>query len=522
MRDYQTKQNIGGTPDSITDTKFGAGEFNSIAVELEGAVTTSGQTLAPADGTGEDTAQLSKALSVYGSGGDFYVDTGAADAYVLDRAGSLAEVEDYFDGMRCVFVADNANTGASTVNVASLGIKSITRIGGTALSAGDISAGEHVVLRYDLANDRFEIEIYSGVKALEIGDGITVGGSASGDIPTLSSSGTFSGKDFEQSGKMEIRDTRSVATVEPVQFYAPNTTDTTQLVVGKVGTSGNYSIFGHSYTSDDSPSNYSFLGVGAGDGVFRVYNDGHAALTAGNMIITDGRNANGMHPLIVGCPNLSAVQYASMTFGVDYTTNYNAMEIVFDYDGGSGSQNNAARMRVIGTTYGVSVNGYGNVGIGTAPAGSGGAALTVNGDIVADNLPALTTLTSENAGTVTANPFAQVTTVDCGTVDAGDIFIAHCQVSNALKATADGFVRMNIEKDSGTAVIETGHDQVSAGHSGYWQGGAAHSLSYCAIFEVTTGGTLVMELTCQDGAPTSSVSFDAGEGQLRIQFIKGG
>ena len=48
MRDYQTKSNVGGVPDSITITKLGAGEANSVLTENENAVKRAGLTLAPA------------------------------------------------------------------------------------------------------------------------------------------------------------------------------------------------------------------------------------------------------------------------------------------------------------------------------------------------------------------------------------------------------------------------------------------------------------------------------------------
>lgn len=61
----------------------------------------------------------------------------------------------YVDGM-CVLMRVNvANTGASTINVDSLGTKAIKRIDGTDLLAGDLAAGKIVELRYDSSNDYF-------------------------------------------------------------------------------------------------------------------------------------------------------------------------------------------------------------------------------------------------------------------------------------------------------------------------------------------------------------------------------
>jgi len=155
MRDYQTKANQSGLPDSITAEKFGAGEANSTLTESKTAVSSSGQTLAPADGTGEITDQLARALAIYGGGGaEYMVDTGAANAYVLNPVFPKKAASAYFDGMTVSFKPGNLNTGASTVNVASIGVKSVTDIGGNALIGGEISS--FVTLRYNLASDRFE------------------------------------------------------------------------------------------------------------------------------------------------------------------------------------------------------------------------------------------------------------------------------------------------------------------------------------------------------------------------------
>jgi len=160
MRNYQTKSNQGALPDSITSTRFGAGEFNSVAVELEGAVTTSGQTLAPADGAGESTTQLSQALAIYGAGGAAYHrDTGAVNAYVLNPVSPKKSPNAYFDGFMVIFEPGTVNTTASTVNIASLGVKSITDVDGIALKGGEIKGP--TLLKYNLTDDRFEF-IYSG------------------------------------------------------------------------------------------------------------------------------------------------------------------------------------------------------------------------------------------------------------------------------------------------------------------------------------------------------------------------
>jgi hypothetical protein len=124
-----------------------AAEMNSVFNELEGIVTDTGQALSNGDNT-----QLEKAVSIYAAGGDVYTDSGAANAYVVSVIGSKIAPPAYFDGMKVSFLVGNTNTGASTINVASLGVKNIKRFNGTGsisdLSANDLLKNNIVTLCY--------------------------------------------------------------------------------------------------------------------------------------------------------------------------------------------------------------------------------------------------------------------------------------------------------------------------------------------------------------------------------------
>lgn len=74
----------------------------------------------------------------------FGVDTGAENAYVVTLPHTPS---DYTTGLQVAFKPLVANTGAATINVNSLGVKSIIRPDGTSVAAGDIQG--LVVLRYD-------------------------------------------------------------------------------------------------------------------------------------------------------------------------------------------------------------------------------------------------------------------------------------------------------------------------------------------------------------------------------------
>lgn len=78
---------------------------------------------------------------------DYLVDSGAADAYVVAFASNAPTA--YANGMSFKMKAANANTGASTINVNSIGVKNLTDINGSPLVEGDITTGAILHIAYD-------------------------------------------------------------------------------------------------------------------------------------------------------------------------------------------------------------------------------------------------------------------------------------------------------------------------------------------------------------------------------------
>lgn len=74
-------------------------------------------------------------------------DTGTANTYVV--ASPNPPVVGYAVGIGVSFTVANANTGASTINVSSLGAKSIVHADGSSLVAGDLVAGKIALVEYD-------------------------------------------------------------------------------------------------------------------------------------------------------------------------------------------------------------------------------------------------------------------------------------------------------------------------------------------------------------------------------------
>jgi len=93
---------------------------------------------------------------------NYYLDSGAADAYVLSQAAGSVSQGSYVDGTPVTFRPDISNTGASTVNVEGLGVKNIKTVDGIDPGAGQIEAGVLITLIYDSANGWFEIVSLGG------------------------------------------------------------------------------------------------------------------------------------------------------------------------------------------------------------------------------------------------------------------------------------------------------------------------------------------------------------------------
>lgn len=95
--------------------------------------------------------------AIIGGISSYAVDTGAANAYVISIA--PATLIAYTDGMTLLFKATNANTGASTINLNSLGLKSIVRPDGTSLVADDIVAGQICQISYNATTSQFQLAL---------------------------------------------------------------------------------------------------------------------------------------------------------------------------------------------------------------------------------------------------------------------------------------------------------------------------------------------------------------------------
>lgn len=151
MRDIQDKTD--GTGDILSAAAFNTNLIN----ELQDFVVSAGFTLDPEAGPDTDTEMFSKSVMINALSSLHFVESGAANAYVLTRSGSLQPMPSYIDGMIVVFNPTNDNTGASTVNVDSLGAKDLVLSDGSSLAGGEVVTDTYVIARYNSSSDDFEI-----------------------------------------------------------------------------------------------------------------------------------------------------------------------------------------------------------------------------------------------------------------------------------------------------------------------------------------------------------------------------
>lgn len=137
--------------DKINGNTLQATEWNQVPSELQNIIEALGQTLSAAN-----LNQLGIGIAGYVANGNFYTDSGSADAYNVSTVGSKQSPFSYTDGMIVHFVPDNTNTGASTVDIAGLGVKDI-KFNGADPAADMIRAGVLITLKFNSVTDDFDI-----------------------------------------------------------------------------------------------------------------------------------------------------------------------------------------------------------------------------------------------------------------------------------------------------------------------------------------------------------------------------
>ena len=116
---------------------------------VEGSLAVSSQVNNLRDEVGTGFDKLPPAANMKANNSDYGTESGSANTYAVAMPVTQTA---YVTGMCVCFVPGNDNTGASTINIDSLGAKSIKRPDGTAVEAGDLLTTQTLELRYDGTN----------------------------------------------------------------------------------------------------------------------------------------------------------------------------------------------------------------------------------------------------------------------------------------------------------------------------------------------------------------------------------
>ena len=316
---------------------------------------------------------------------NYGTDSGAADAYVVTMPYTPTA---YTDGMLVAFKAGNANTGACTVNVDSLGAKSIKRQDGSAPIAGDIAANKIVELRYNSTSGYFEIQgsigatAGAGTMSLQNANAVAItGGTASGltlTSPVLN--GTLSGTAFLDEDDMA---SNSAAAAFSQQSLVSYITSSPVTMASKTLTSPvlNGTLSGTAFLDEDDMASNSAVAAVSQQSLINYLASGSVTFSNknfsqdGTVTITDTGATASESPLKIFTPNLLASPgTGALFYGVEEVAK-NCAVFNFGYVG-DGSASNYLRIRLAGLGGGIYVDGSGNIGVGAV---SDGGTLKVTG-----------------------------------------------------------------------------------------------------------------------------------------------
>lgn len=146
------------TGDTLTAT-----EFNQIPDELENVISSAG--LSPDN---DDLHQVAKSIAQYAVDGNFYTTSGSANAITLVNS-QRENPSVLTNGLKVRFIALYNNTGATTLNVATLGAKDL-KYQNNALSANTLIQGKFYEAIYNISLGYFELSETNNLTEIKVYD----------------------------------------------------------------------------------------------------------------------------------------------------------------------------------------------------------------------------------------------------------------------------------------------------------------------------------------------------------------
>jgi hypothetical protein len=353
----------------VTGTVISSTAFNALTADLatglSTALTKDGQTTPTANlpmGTfkftglsagsaATDSANIAQVQNSFGS----FLTVSGTDTITATVSPSLTA---YAAGQMFAFVAANTNTGAVTINISSLGAKSITKNGTTALVASDLTANYLFVIVYD--GTQFQLV---GVSSTTFAN-LTVTG-----VLTLSGAG------------VQLTSSGTGAWKMPVGTTAQRPTGAAGLI--RLNTSTQMpewydSVSAAWYAFNSGPTysvNYLVVAGGGGGGYNGAGGGGAGGLLASSTTLSSGTS----YTITVGAGGAGATTAAN---GVNGSSSSLGGSVTATGGGGGGSNN-------VGTASNGSSGGSGGGGAGNSGGGStGGAGTSGQGNTGGNNATA--------------------------------------------------------------------------------------------------------------------------------------
>ena len=163
------KENWDSETDIEPDNISPANDWNQITSEVIDVIEKSGE-------EADTSLQVAQAIMKNALCADFFTDTSTvANTIVLTDNGTFSKPTEYTDGMKVSFLANYSNTGSTTINVNSLGVKNIyLDANSSPLTGNEVIIDKLTELRYNATIDAFILNVRELSRATTSSYGLSI------------------------------------------------------------------------------------------------------------------------------------------------------------------------------------------------------------------------------------------------------------------------------------------------------------------------------------------------------------